>query len=91
MCAEASTGATVWAPEEFSGPTTPTTALSEDSAEAAFLPVSGDAWSSCGSIWSVQPGMALAAFACLTARSTEFWMPRPSAERSPERGETTPI
>ena len=31
------------------------------------------------------------ALACFTARSTEFLMPRPRAERSPDRGAMTPI
>ena len=35
--------------------------------------------------------MALLSFACLMARSTEFWMPLPSAARSPESGAMTPI
>ena len=37
------------------------------------------------------PGSVLVSLACLMARSTEFWMPRPRADRSPDSGAMTPI
>ena len=91
MFAEASTGCTFWATELLSVPTTPMTFASPASAVAAFLPVSGLASSSLASTCRVQPGMAPDSLACLTARSTELRMPRPRADRSPDRGAMTPI
>jgi len=85
------TGWVLWATLEFRLPTTPATLGSPAKAVAAFLPTSGFPSSSLASSLRVQPGMALLAFACFTARSTEFWMPRPSAERSPENGAVTPM
>jgi hypothetical protein len=91
MFAVARTGWTLCATLEFSVPTTPTTSSSPASFVAAFLPTSGLASSSSASSSRVQPGIVLASLACLIARSTEFWMPRPMAARSPDRGAMTPI
>ena len=41
-------GATVWATEEFSGPTTPTTFGSDESLVPAWPPICAVAWSSSG-------------------------------------------
>ena len=82
---------TLWATDEFRVPTTPMTWSSDESFVAAFLPTSGVAWSSSAASSSFQPGIALESLACLMARSTEFLMPRPRAERSPESGAMTPI
>ncbi len=87
----ASTGWTCWLVLVFRVPTTPITSASEASAVAAFLPTSGLASSSCAETSSFQPGIALESFACFTASSTECWIPRPSADRSPESGAITPI
>src|SRR4051794_31075502 len=91
MLAEANTGWSDWDTEELSAPTTPTTSSSPASLVAAFLPTSGLASSSSAASSRVQPGMVLASFACLMARSTELRMPRPRADRSPDSGATTPI
>ena len=91
MFAAASTGCDRLRHQEFSVPTTPTTSSSPASLVAAFSPTSGVAWSSWASSSSVQPGMVLFSLACLMARSTEFLMPRPSADRSPDSGAITPI
>src|SRR5262245_46686001 len=89
--AAASTGWTDWDTLEFSVPTTPITSLSAASEVAAFLPTSGLASSSLAETSSFQPGTAPLSLACLTASSTECWMPRPSAERLPDSGAMTPI
>src|ERR1019366_6768921 len=81
----------LWETLEFRLPTTPAMLASLANAVAAFLPTSGTPWSSLDSTCSVQPGMALLAFACATASSTESWMPRPSADRSPDNGAMTPM
>src|SRR5689334_18512354 len=87
----ASTGWTCWLTLVFRVPTTPITSGSEASDVAAFLPGSGLASSSLAATSNFQPGTALESLACLTASSTECWMPRPSADRSPDKGAITPI
>src|SRR3954454_4261999 len=91
MLAAPSTGWTDRDTEEFNVPTTPTTWSSPASLVAAFFPTSGVAWSSWASSSNFQPGTAFWSFACLTARSTEFLIPSPRADRSPESGAITPI
>ena len=80
-----------WATEEFSGPTTPRTLLSATSLVAFCWPEEGCAWSSRAWILKVTPGTSLFLLACLTARSTEFFMPRPRAESSPVNGASKPM
>ncbi|CAM5347799.1 hypothetical protein SALBM217S_02562 [Streptomyces griseoloalbus] len=77
--------------EEFSGPTTPSTSLLATSLVAFCWPT--EAWP-----WFVErldlEGDALDVLpllAIFVARSTEFSMPRPSAERSPVSGASTPM
>src|SRR5947209_16749409 len=58
---------------------------------ATWPPTLASAWSSCGSNLLVQPEIFLAAFACFTARSTEFFMPRPRADSEPVSGADMPM
>lgn len=79
------------ATDELSGPTTPRTSGSETNLVAFCWPEDGCAWSSRASNLKVTPGTYFFALACWTARSTEFLMPRPSAERSPVSGASIPM
>ena len=79
------------ATEEFSGPTTPRTSLSATNLVAFCWPGEGSAWSSRASILKVTPSTYFCSLACLVARSTEFLMPRPRADRSPVSGASTPM
>lgn len=80
-----------WATPEFSGPTAPRTSLLPTSLVALACPEAGTAWSSRASILNSMPGTSLFLFAVLAARSTEFLMPWPSAERDPVSGASTPM
>lgn len=51
----------------------------------------GWAWSSLASILKVTPSTYFCLLAFLTARSAEFLMPRPMADRSPVSGASTPM
>ncbi len=77
--------------EEFSGPTTPRTSLLATSLVAFCWPTEGWPWSSRASILKVTPSTYFSLLAILVARSTEFLMPRPSADRSPVSGASTPM
>lgn len=77
--------------EEFRGPTTPRTSLLATSLLAFCCPEDGWAWSSRASSLKVTPSTYFLEFACLTARSAEFLMPRPRAERSPVSGASRPM
>jgi hypothetical protein len=91
MFALASTGATCCATEELSVPITPARVSSLASLLAALAPVAGVAASSCASRTTVYPDTVPFWLACLTARSTLFLMPSPSAESGPVSGAITPI
>ena len=91
MFAAAKIGWVCWLTLELRSPTTPMTVSSAASLVAAFLPTSALASSSTEETSSFQPGTALVSLACLTASSTECWMPLPRADRSPVSGAMTPI
>ena len=91
MLAAAKIGWVCWLTLELRLPTTPMTLSSAASLVAAFLPTSALASSSTAETSIFQPGMALVSLACLTASSTECWMPLPRADRSPVSGAMTPI
>jgi len=76
---------------EFSGPTTPMTALSATSAVALVWPMFGVAWSSFWTISNVMPGTSLVLLAFLIARSAECSMPRPSGASEPDSGASRAI
>jgi hypothetical protein len=80
-----------WATLEFSGPTTPRTSLLPTSLVAFCWPEFGWPWSSSGSILNSTPGTSSFLLAVLMARSTEFLMPCPRADRSPVSGTETPM
>ncbi len=77
--------------EEFSGPTTPRTSSLATNLVAFCWPTDGCPWSSRDSTLKVTPSTVFSLLAILAARSTEFLMPRPSADRSPVSGASTPM
>lgn len=77
--------------DEFSGPTTPRTSLLATKLLAFCWPTEGWPWSSSASTLKVTPSTVLFLLAVLAARSAEFLMPRPSADRSPVSGASTPM
>ncbi len=77
--------------EEFSGPTTPRTSSLATSLVAFCCPTEAWPWSSSASILKVTPSTYFSLLAVFAARSAEFLMPRPSADRSPVSGASTPI
>lgn len=80
-----------WETPEFRGPTTPRTASSSMNFWAFCWPTEGCAWSSSGLTSNLMPGTVFSLLAVLAARSAEFLMPRPRAERSPVMGASTPM
>src|SRR5690606_177322 len=77
--------------EELSEPTTTRTATMATSMLAFCWQNEGWAWTYRASILKVTPSTNFSLVAVLTARSAEYMMPRPGADRSPVSGASTPM